>query len=105
MDGSMTKMQIGQVKDVPPGTMKAFKAGEARILVSNIGGNISGIGDRCSHRGCSLSKGRIEGEMVTCPCHGSRFNLKTGALVKGPAAEPQPTYTVAIEGEGIWVDV
>jgi nitrite reductase/ring-hydroxylating ferredoxin subunit len=101
----MTKMQVGTVKDVAPGTMKGFNAGEARILVTNIGGQFFGIGDRCTHRGCSLSKGRMEGEVVTCPCHGSRFNLKTGALVKGPAPDPEPVYPVTVDGDGLWVDV
>lgn len=93
------------VKDVPPGSMKGFKAGEARILVSNTGGKFSGIADRCSHRGCSLSKGRLEGEVVTCPCHGSKFNVTTGAFVKGPAEVPQPVYPVIVEGDGLWVEV
>ena len=101
----MTKIQVGLAKDVPPGTMKGFKAGDARILISLIDGKFYGIADRCTHRGCALSKGRMEGEVVTCPCHGSRFNLKTGALVKGPAEVPEPAYPVSIEGEGIWVDV
>jgi nitrite reductase/ring-hydroxylating ferredoxin subunit len=101
----MTKMQAGLMKDVPPGTMKGSKAGETKVLVSNIGGSFYGIGDRCTHRGCALSKGRMEGEVVTCPCHGSKFNLKTGAVVKGPAEEPEPIYPVTIEGDGLWVDV
>jgi nitrite reductase/ring-hydroxylating ferredoxin subunit len=101
----MTRMQVGLIKDVPPGTMKGFKAGEARILISNIGGNYYGIGDRCSHRGCSLSKGRMEGEVVTCPCHGSKLNVKTGAVVKGPAEEPAPSCKVTVEGDGLWVEV
>ena len=101
----MGKVQVGLVKDVPPGTMKGFKAEGKGIAVSNIGGKFSAIGDRCTHRGCSISKGRIEGEVVTCPCHGSRFNLKTGAVVRGPAAESEPSYPVTVEGDGIWVDV
>ena len=101
----MVKVQVGLTKDVAPGTMKGFKAEGTGILVSNIDGKFYAIGDKCTHRGCSLSKGRIEGDVVTCPCHGSRFNLKTGAVVKGPAAELEPAYPVTIEGDGIWVEV
>jgi len=101
----MTKVQAGMMKDVAPGTMKGFKAGETRIAVANMAGTFYAIGDRCTHKGCSLSKGRLEGEVVTCPCHGSRFNVKTGAVVRGPAEEPEPVYPVTIEGDGIWVEV
>lgn len=101
----MAKVQVALVKDVPPGTMKGYTAADAKILISNIGGTFSGIGDRCSHRGCLLSKGRMEGEVVTCPCHGSKFNLKTGAVVRGPAEKDQPAYRVTIEGDGIQVEV
>ena len=101
----MAKVQVGLAKDVPPGTMKGFKAEGKAIVVANIGGKFSAIVERCTHRGCSLSKGRMEGEVVTCPCHGSRFNLKTGAVVRGPAAEAEPSFPVTIEGDAIWVEV
>jgi nitrite reductase/ring-hydroxylating ferredoxin subunit len=101
----MPKTQVGLVKDVPQGTVKGFKVGDTRILIANLGGTFSAIGDRCTHRGCTLSKGRLEGEVVTCPCHGSRFNVKTGAVVRGPAEEPEPSLPVTIEGDGIWVDM
>lgn len=98
-------MQIGLTKDVAPGTMRGFRAGDRAILVSSIDGKFYAIGDKCTHRGCSLSKGRMEGEVVTCPCHGSRFNLKTGAVVRGPAEAPEASYPVTVEGDGIWVEI
>jgi nitrite reductase/ring-hydroxylating ferredoxin subunit len=101
----MGKVQVGLAKDVAPGTMKGFKVEGKALVVSNIGGKFSAIVERCTHRGCSLSKGRMEGEVVTCPCHGSRFNLKTGAVVRGPAEEPEPSFPVTVEGDAIWVEV
>jgi hypothetical protein len=53
-----------------------------------------------NREGCSLPKGRMEVVVVTCPCHGSRFSLETGAVVKGPAEEPVPAYAVTVEGDG-----
>ena len=101
----MAKVQIGLGKDVAPGAMKGYRAGDKPVLVSNIGGKFSAIGDRCTHRGCSLSKGRLEGEVVTCPCHGSRFNAKTGAVVRGPAENPEASYPVTVDGDGLWVEI
>jgi nitrite reductase/ring-hydroxylating ferredoxin subunit/uncharacterized membrane protein len=54
-----------------------------------------GIGARCSHRGGPLEQGDFEGGCVTCPWHHSRFDLRTGAVVDGPATAPQPLYDVA----------
>jgi nitrite reductase/ring-hydroxylating ferredoxin subunit len=101
----MAQVQVGLLKDVASGAMKGFKAGDKGILVSNIGGQFYAIGDKCTHRGCSLSKGRLEGEVVTCPCHGSRFNVKTGAIVRGPAGEPEPAFVIKVEGDGLWVEI
>lgn len=101
----MAKVQVGHAKDVAIGTIKGFRAGDKAIVVSNISGKFSAIGERCTHRGCSLSKGRMEEEVVTCPCHGSRFNLKTGAVVRGPAEEAEPAYPVTVEGDSIWVEM
>jgi len=50
--------------------------------------------DRCSHRGCLLSKGRIDGEVVECVCHGSRFRLEDGSIERGPATQAQPSFDV-----------
>ena len=96
----MSKVQVGLVKDVPSGTMKGFKAGDKGVLVSNIDGRFYAINDRCTHRGCSLSKGRLEGDVVTCPCHGSRFNVKTGAIVRGPAGSRSRRFPFRLRGTG-----
>ena len=65
------------------------------ILLARHGGTIHAILDRCSHRGCSLSEGSLDDGVVTCPCHGSRFELD-GTLVKGPATAPQPALDVRV---------
>ena len=44
--------------------------------------------------GCSLSEGKLEGDVVVCPCHGSRFRVTDGAVVQGPATVPELVYAV-----------
>ena len=51
---------------------------------------IFAIHDRCSHRGCSLSDGEVDGEEIVCACHGSRFDRRDGSVKRGPATAPQP---------------
>jgi nitrite reductase/ring-hydroxylating ferredoxin subunit len=63
-------------------------SGDRKIAVANVGGELHGFDDTCTHRGCSLAQGTLEGTVVTCPCHGSQFDVTTGAVVRGPATEP-----------------
>jgi nitrite reductase/ring-hydroxylating ferredoxin subunit/uncharacterized membrane protein len=67
------------------------------VLLLRQGDEIFAIHDRCSHRGCSLSEGAIEGGDVVCACHGSRFSLRTGAVKHGPATASQPAFQVRVE--------
>ena len=50
------------------------------------------LADRCSHRGGPLSEGTLDRGCVTCPWHGSRFDLDSGVPTRGPASVPQPVY-------------
>jgi nitrite reductase/ring-hydroxylating ferredoxin subunit/uncharacterized membrane protein len=69
--------------------------GETPVFVVRDDRNdIYAMHDRCSHRGCSLAEGEIEGDAVTCPCHGSRFRLRDGTVERGPATSGQPSYEV-----------
>lgn len=78
--------------DLSQGEPKPVVAGDAPVFLLRHGDHIHAIHDRCSHRGCSLSGGEVEGEVVTCPCHGSRFSLRDGSVRRGPATAPQPVY-------------
>ena len=62
------------------------------LLVREDGGGIAAIHDRCSHRGCSLATGAVSDGVVECSCHGSRFRLADGELLRGPATAPQPAF-------------
>jgi nitrite reductase/ring-hydroxylating ferredoxin subunit/uncharacterized membrane protein len=70
------------------------------VLLLKDGELIYAIHDRCSHRGCSLSEGEVEGNEIVCGCHGSRFDLRDGSVKRGPATAPQPGFQVR-QREGI----
>ncbi len=72
---------------------------ETPVLLLRSGERVYAIHDRCSHRGCSLSDGDLQGEEIVCACHGSRFSLRDGSLRAGPATEAQPAFQVR-EQEG-----
>ena len=53
----------------------------------------------------TMSEGTLDGSTVTCPWHGSQFNVRTGAAIRGPAEDPLATDRVTVEGEIGRVDV
>jgi nitrite reductase/ring-hydroxylating ferredoxin subunit len=67
---------------------------ETPVLLLRDGDQVFAIHDRCSHRGCSLSQGSLEGEEIVCACHGSRFDRRNGAVRHGPATSAQPAFQV-----------
>jgi nitrite reductase/ring-hydroxylating ferredoxin subunit len=75
-----------------------------RIALANVGGTFYAIDDTCTHRGCSLGDGKLTDKVVRCACHGSRFDVTTGAVVGGPAEEPVHSYPSQVVGDQVQVD-
>ncbi len=71
------------------------------VLLLREGDAYYAIHDRCSHRGCSLSAGRLEGDEIVCECHGSRFDKRDGSVRQGPATAPQPAFQTRVRDERI----
>ena len=98
-------VKVTATKDLEKGKTLGFQSGGKNVLVTNLDGNYHAIGNRCTHKGCLLAKGKLEGNTVRCPCHSSVFDIKTGRVMKGPAKEPEPVYQVKVEGDRIMVDL
>jgi nitrite reductase/ring-hydroxylating ferredoxin subunit len=69
------------------------------VAVYNVDGAFYATQNDCTHAEGPLSEGELEGCIVTCPWHGSQFNVMDGSVQEGPADEPLRTYRVEIEGE------
>ncbi len=65
-----------------------------RISVARVAGRLYAFDDLCTHEACPLSAGLLTGTTIMCQCHGSRFDITTGAILNGPAAEPLNVYEV-----------
>jgi 3-phenylpropionate/trans-cinnamate dioxygenase ferredoxin subunit len=66
------------------------------LLLVNVAGEFYAIENVCSHDGGELSDGEIDGCEITCPRHGARFDIKTGAVLSAPAFEDIETYPVRV---------
>jgi len=84
-----------RIDAVPPGS--ALLVGD--VAVFNVAGSFCVTQAKCTHRGGPLNEGKLEGSTVTCPWHGTQYNVCTGAVLRGPATEPVKTYRVIVEGE------
>lgn len=94
---------VKRVDKVPPGKMVAATACNVRLLIANVNGEIRVTGPVCPHAGGPLALGELHEGRVTCPWHGSVFDLDTGAVVEPPATERLPVYRARIVGDEIQV--
>lgn len=66
------------------------------ILLVRRGAQIFALAETCSHLGGPLSEGKLDGDVIQCPWHGSRFSIRDGHVVEGPAVHPQPCLETRI---------
>lgn len=77
--------------------------GDARVLLVRQGGEIHAIGEVCSHFGGPLAEGRLYRDTIECPWHASRFCVRDGSVVDGPATHPQPRFEARVNAGRIEV--
>ena len=66
------------------------------VLTRDASGSLHAFSATCTHQGCSVTS--VRDGTIRCPCHGSRFDASTGAVVAGPARVPLPAVTVDVTG-------
>jgi Rieske Fe-S protein len=70
------------------------------VLTRDGGGTVRGFSAVCTHLGCTVDS--VQNGTITCPCHGSRFNARTGAVTEGPATRPLPAVPVTVRGSSVY---
>jgi nitrite reductase/ring-hydroxylating ferredoxin subunit len=95
--------RVASLSELPEGGSKVVYAAGEQVALFNIGGRLYAIANRCPHANGPLGEGQIDGTTVTCAWHASRFDLKTGAPLAGPAVKPVPTFAVRVDGGEIYV--
>lgn len=82
--------------ELPEGQARCVDAAGTPVLVTRAGGALRALSNTCSHRGGPLHEGELGDGTVTCPWHGSVFDLSDGALLRGPSAYPQPAWDARV---------
>jgi 3-phenylpropionate/trans-cinnamate dioxygenase ferredoxin component len=82
------------------------------ILIVNFEGNFYAIDALCTHYGGDLSEGKLEGNILTCPIHGAKFDVTNGKVISPPTEpldrliiENLTSYPLRIEGQNIYVKI
>lgn len=97
--------KVATVQELPPGKAKQVTVGGRKIALFNVAGTFYALDDNCPHRGAPLWEGDLDGHEVSCPWHGARFDVTTGAHLCPPASRGVPSYKVQVVGDEVQVDV
>ena len=89
--------------DLPEGTLTGVDVEGRKVLLHRSGEQVTALDDVCSHAGGRLSRGSLAGCAVECPLHGSRFDLRDGRIVRGPAHHRQPVLPTRVRNG--WIEV
>ena len=105
-------MKIAEKSEIPVGKMKKFVTLGKEILIANVNGSFYAISNKCTHSGGELSQGTLEGNLVTCPKHKSKFDVTTGKVVSPPKMglfhpkiQDAQSYVLKIENEDILIKI
>jgi len=96
--------EVAKIEELKSGTIKKVFAEGREILLARVGDKYYATDDRCPHMKGDLSQGKLEGTVVTCPVHGSQFDISNGRVVRwlkgglmsrlGSALKPPKDLTV-----------
>jgi nitrite reductase/ring-hydroxylating ferredoxin subunit/uncharacterized membrane protein len=85
---------VGSPDTVPADGMIAVDAAGMRVLLARDNGRICALSDTCTHVGAPLHEGSLANGVITCPWHASRFRLRDGHVLGGPATQDLPQVLV-----------
>jgi 3-phenylpropionate/trans-cinnamate dioxygenase ferredoxin subunit len=86
-------------------TPLAVEVSGVAVCVVRVADEIFAVHDECTHEAVPLSEGDVEDHMIECWRHGSRFDLRSGAVISPPAVEPVRVYRTRLNDEQVYVDV
>jgi nitrite reductase/ring-hydroxylating ferredoxin subunit len=90
---------------IPVGGVAAFDVRGTRVAIANVNGTYYAFDDACTHQQCSLAEeGDLAGTTITCTCHGSQFDVRTGTVLAPPAKTPVKVYPVKVDGDQLRID-
>jgi len=100
----VTAVSVAKAAEIGPGQMRIVDVGGERIALCNVGGTFYAVKDVCTHDDGPLGEGTLKGDVLECPRHGGKFDVRSGAAVQMPAIVPVKIYPVRVEGGEVFVE-
>lgn len=98
--------KVAAAADIPSGSKKVVFAAGKHVMIANIGGEFFAVDDTCTHAQCSLGgEGFLDGNTITCGCHGGQFDITTGKVLALPPTVDLATYETKVEGNDLLIKV
>ena len=97
-------VKVASTNDLKPGENKVVNVNGNEVALFNVDGQFFATTNVCPHKGGPLGEGILEGDVISCPWHGWKFNVKTGVSPVVPTAKV-PSYEVKVEGSDVMVSV
>jgi nitrite reductase/ring-hydroxylating ferredoxin subunit len=72
------KISIGQISDFPAGKAQVVNVEGTAVVINRVDDKFYAVENRCAHLGLPLGANKVEGTVITCPFHGSKFDMCTG---------------------------
>ena len=104
-DVLLTFYILCKTEEVPENDLKQFTLKGNEILVINRNMKFYCLDARCTHAGAPLAEGELENNILQCPWHGSRFNIETGEVVRGPAKKQLHVYNNTVKENNLLVEL
>ena len=108
----MVYTKVARASEIPAGSMKMMMVAGREILVANVNGKYYATPNRCTHNNGDLSKGTLEGNIMTCPNHSQRFDLTTGKSIQGPKVgflklkgKDTIQFAAEVDGDDLLIDL
>jgi Rieske Fe-S protein len=92
---------LAATSDIPVGSGTIF-TGPKVVVTQPTANEFKAFSAVCTHMGCIVSQ--VSNGTIDCPCHGSQYNIATGAVVAGPAPMPLPAKNIKVSGGSIFLE-
>ncbi len=95
--------RVIDVTEVPdPGKTLVEVEGDM-VALFHVDGQWHALDDVCTHDGGPLADGELRNHTISCPRHGAKFDVRTGAALTMPAVRPTRAHEVRVEDGGVWI--
>ena len=101
----MAERVVASVSELPEDQGTVVYVDGDQLALFRVGDAVYGYVNTCPHKGGPVGEGLVIDGIVTCPWHGSQFEIDTGACVAGPAPGPLSSVAVIVHGDDVVVDV